>query len=271
MSRLAVAEMFFSLQGEGPYAGTPAIFLRLAGCNLSCGWHDDLEEYEPGDEPQGDATWVCDTIDVWRDPENHYEPLELVKEWKDRGWVEHIQNGAHIVLTGGEPTLPNHQEAFFDFYHTLTDPQMPGSALPDGRPYVEVETNGTQELMPKFELVVDHYNVSTKLANSGMAEERRLTTSVGQFTEFSPTASKDSEVPTAVYKFVVSSRDDLDEIYEIAEQFEIDNEQISLMPAGQTREQLAETYPVVAEICKENGHRFSPRLHVNVWDAATGV
>lgn len=37
MSKLKVSEIFYSLQGEGMYLGTPSVFLRLFGCNFSCG------------------------------------------------------------------------------------------------------------------------------------------------------------------------------------------------------------------------------------------
>jgi len=263
MSQLAIAEQFYSIQGEGPYAGTPSIFVRLAGCNLSCGWEDDLDEYEPGDEPQGDATWACDTIDVWRDPEKTIEPVELMEEWASRGWLELLrETDAHIVLTGGEPTLPKHQESFHDFYQTLKN-------AAGVEPFVEVETNGTQELTPAFSGVVDHYNVSLKLANSGMSEERRLTDAVDGYAAMGETM--DQQIPPAVFKFVVSSEGDLEEIEQLISDHDIPEEKVSLMPAGQTQEQLRETYPVVAEICKIEGYRFSPRLHVDVWDAATGV
>ncbi|GAC1305960.1 MAG: 7-carboxy-7-deazaguanine synthase QueE [Vulcanimicrobiaceae bacterium] len=37
---LALAELFYSVQGEGTWTGTPAVFVRLAGCNLACGFCD---------------------------------------------------------------------------------------------------------------------------------------------------------------------------------------------------------------------------------------
>jgi len=262
MTELQVAEQFYSIQGEGPYAGTPAIFLRLAGCNLSCGWEDDLEDYEPGDEPQGDADWVCDTIDVWRDPENTYESVELAEEWKSRGWLDYLDD-AHIVLTGGEPMLHRHQMAFHDFYQTLVHDY-------EKEPFVEVETNGTQEPVPAMGMAVDHYNVSLKLSNSGMDEDRRLTDALPTFVGMGEWTDGDLD-PAAVFKFVVASLDDVEEIGQIVEEYDIPQSQISLMPAGQTQAQLRKTYPVVADICKQYGYRFSPRLHVDAWNQQTGV
>lgn len=75
MKKLVVNEIFYSLQGEGFHTGTPAVFIRLAGCNLRCPF--------------------CDT------DHSHGEPMS----------VEQIVSrasefpGRVAILTGGEPTL----------------------------------------------------------------------------------------------------------------------------------------------------------------------
>lgn len=70
-----VNEIFYSLQGEGFYVGTPAVFLRFSGCNLKCGFCDtDHSEFEE-----------CALHDI----------IEKVSAYPSR----------HIVITGGEPSL----------------------------------------------------------------------------------------------------------------------------------------------------------------------
>lgn len=71
------AEIFFSLQGEGAQAGTPAVFVRMAGCNLHCSW--------------------CDTKYSWG------SGVELAVEEVARRVAAFSQ--PHVVLTGGEPLL----------------------------------------------------------------------------------------------------------------------------------------------------------------------
>ena len=261
MSKIKLAEMFYSLQGEGPHAGHPAVFLRLAGCNLVCGGDENLDR-EPEDfEPEGDASWVCDTIDVWREPDELLTPSELLSGWNARGWIQSLLDGTHLVLTGGEPTLPNHQEAFVK---TMAE-FIRGHGT---TPYVEVETNGTLVPTDDFDRYVNQYNVSLKLSNSGMSEDRRLDDGAIAFhcNKHEQPGSADSK-----FKFVVSERDDLVEILELQEEYAIPESMISVMPAGYTQEALRETYPFAAEIAKERNWDFSPRLHVDAWAQATGV
>ena len=72
---MRVNEIFYSIQGEGRYTGTPAIFIRLAGCNLRCNF--------------------CDT--------EHQPYQDLTEEEIMRQIADFPAD--HVVITGGEPML----------------------------------------------------------------------------------------------------------------------------------------------------------------------
>lgn len=77
---LAVQEIFETLQGEGPQAGRPCVFIRLAGCNLACTFCDT--EFESGINNRMAVDRIAET-------------------------VEGIRSHALVVLTGGEPMRQN--------------------------------------------------------------------------------------------------------------------------------------------------------------------
>lgn len=82
MNKFAINEIFYSLQGEGYFTGTPAVFIRFAGCNLSCPFCDtDFSKW---------AKWSLSSI------REYMEHLPIVPPL--------------VVLTGGEPSLQVTQE-----------------------------------------------------------------------------------------------------------------------------------------------------------------
>ena len=77
MNSYSIKEIFYSLQGEGKFTGTPAVFIRFAGCNLKCPFCDT--DFKDGKK------WTIWEIDSWLENQKETPPL--------------------VILTGGEPTL----------------------------------------------------------------------------------------------------------------------------------------------------------------------
>jgi 7-carboxy-7-deazaguanine synthase len=149
------------------------------------------------------------------------------------------------VITGGEP---------------LESPLFPPlTETLNGRGFVlEVETSG---ILPPPAVPVDQWNVSVKLAGSGVPEARRV----------NPEAIRAFLARGAWWKFVVVDGADVAEVLRLAERFALPRERILLMPEGVRREEILERSPWVAGECLRHGFRLSPRLHVLLWGARRGV
>ena len=72
-------------------------------------------------------------------------------------------------------------------------------------------------------------------------------------------------------KFVIQRAVDLDEVRSLVESLGADRERVILMPEGTDIDRLRERAVWLAELCKEEGFRFSPRLHVDLWGNRRGV
>ena len=134
-------EIFYSVQGEGVYIGRPAVFLRLALCNLSCNW--------------------CDTKYTW--DWDKYDPIHQITDMTHEEIRTEIlrHNCQYLVITGGEPMLQQSQ-----LVPLVQDLKNEGF-------FLEIETNGT--ILPNQRLVnlIDHWSVSPKLENSGNSRASR--------------------------------------------------------------------------------------------------
>lgn len=173
--KLVVAEVFYSIQGEGPYTGYPAVFLRLGGCNLLC----------------QSKEWVCDTIEVWKKGKSTTFDKILLPEH-----IQSLLRGAHLVVTGGEPLLQKEKLCQFLFWL---------SSNHNVRPFVEIETNGTIDPAGCF-AYIHHFNVSPKLANSGESYERRVNNVV--------LLKIIRQAESYCFKFVVNCQEDIVDIHE---------------------------------------------------------
>ncbi|MBQ2962772.1 7-carboxy-7-deazaguanine synthase QueE [Methanobrevibacter sp.] len=116
MIEIKVSEIFTSFQGEGPYVGTPATFLRLYGCNLDCEWCDtDISTYE--------ILSVDDVAEI------------LITQME-------FNNIKTLIITGGEPTLQ------------MEELKRLIKEIPDDIK-IQIETNGSIfEYIPEIEYVI---------------------------------------------------------------------------------------------------------------------
>jgi organic radical activating enzyme len=129
-----IAETFYSIQGEGATAGLPAVFVRLQGCTVGCGWCDTKYSWDPA----GGREVELPTL------------LEEVGAFPCR----------RVVITGGEP-----------LESTLFPPLA--AALGERGYVVEVETSGTRAPAGEADAGIQ-WNVSLKLSSSGVSEDTRV-------------------------------------------------------------------------------------------------
>ena len=98
---LKVNEIFYSIQGEGPHSGMPAVFVRLAGCSMGCDFCDTKYAFANGQEMPLEAIiaqmeqYPCrNTVITGGEPtEQDFAPL--ARALKQQGWTVHMEsNGA---------------------------------------------------------------------------------------------------------------------------------------------------------------------------------
>lgn len=236
------AEIFHTLQGEGVSMGVPSIFIRSSLCNLHCSWCDTAYTWNWEGSPwshEDDEKYAKADYIVEHSAE---EVARMVREYDCR----------NVILTGGEPLLQ--QEGWAELIKLLR------AQDPDYR--FEVETNGTQLPDEFLAKAIDQWNVSTKLSNSGNSEKLRIKEEAMNFY-----AAQEN----AWFKFVVQSAEDLKEIQQLEQQFELPKSRILLMPEGRDEATLHKRRLWLADICRDQGYRFSDRLHIQLWGSKRGV
>jgi 7-carboxy-7-deazaguanine synthase len=216
---LRLAEVFHSLQGEGPSAGTPAHFLRLQGCDVGCRWCDTRYTW---DAAGGRACTVADAFAELR----ALGPAPL------------------LVVTGGEPLQhPGVRELLV--------------AAAGQWPRVEVETSGIAPPPVTHERIA--YMWSPKLP--GVTERWDATWAH---------AAAFTADPRTWVKLVVAEGGESDAL-RLVREAALPRERVMLMPEGLTDAAVRESALALAELCKREGLRLSPRLHVWLWGARRGV
>ena len=284
MSKIKVAELFYSIQGEGRYMGVPSVFLRTFGCNFTCKGFgmprgDLSKEADKIAERVSEfkfyhelplAPTGCDSYASWHPAFKHLSPsydtdtiaesiVETLpyKTWKDE----------HLVITGGEPLL-GWQRAYPEL---LDHPVM--TSLKE----ITFETNGTQRLTPEFKTYLGKwqnahhtfdrevtFSVSPKLSCSGeLADQAILPDVVCEY----------EEVGYTYLKFVVATAADAEEALEATDVYRANGftGPVYLMPVGGVESVYTLNNRTVAELAMKHGLRYSDRLQLPLFANAWGT
>ena len=279
MSKIKIAELFYSIQGEGRYMGVPSVFLRTFGCNFKCAGFG---------MPRGELSEEANNIDPVQF--SKYEELPLVStgcdsyaSWDPRfkdlspmltseAIVERIMEiipfnmwqDEHLVITGGEPLL-GWQRAYPDLLNN--------SKMRDLKE-ITFETNGTQKLTPEFKEYLRKWNstvgkeltfsVSAKLPCSGEKWEDAICPEI---------VCEYEEVGTAYLKFVIATEQDFaDAECAIAAYRKAGFKgHVYLMPVGGVESVYALNNRTVADLAMKNGLRYSDRLQVPLFKNEWGT
>jgi organic radical activating enzyme len=282
MSKIKIAELFYSIQGEGRYMGVPSVFLRTFGCNFKCqGFgmpRGELSEEANNVNPDLYTEYKslplvstgCDSYASWDPRFKHLSPLldsdsiadAIVdtlpyKEWRDE----------HLVITGGEPLL-GWQKAYPDL---LNHEKMRGLKE------ITFETNGTMRLTTAFKDYLTQwqmpnvdfqreitFSVSAKLPCSGEPWEDAI----------KPEVVCDYENYGTVYlKFVIATEQDFADAERAVAEYRKAGftGHVYLMPVGGVESVYALNNRRVADLAMKNGLRYSDRLQVPLFKNEWGT
>jgi organic radical activating enzyme len=294
MEKITYTEIFYSIQGEGRWAGVPSVFFRTYGCNFRCRkFGRPRDEAIDGHNPEVVeiirnidkyskfedlplVTTGCDTYaSIYPEFKRFNEQDEVAtiadkihamipnNRWDTAGYA----NEAHLVITGGEPLL-GYQKLY---------PELLDRCRERGLRDLTFETNGSQALYTEvnsylFEEFTRYgrdrdrltFSVSPKLPCSGESWD----------TAIQPKHVVDYQSIGHTYlKFVVATEQDVADADRAIEQYRAAgfNGPIYLMPAGGVPQVYNLNTQQVAELAMKRGYRYSPRLQVDIWRNAWGT
>ena len=288
MEKITYTEIFYSLQGEGRWAGVPSVFFRTYGCNFRCKkFGRPRDEVIEGHNPE--VVEIIKNIDRY----NKFEDLPLVtsgcdtyasiypefKRFNQQETVSTIADqihallpgnvwqDSHLIITGGEPLL-----AYQQLY-----PELLELCRAKGLRHLTFETNGTQKIYPEVEEYLfqeftrygrdfDHltFSVRPKLPCSGEPFERAI----------QPEVVHQYQLYGQVYlKFVVATAEDVADAERAVAEYRKHNINcpVYLMPVGGVPQVYNLNTQQVAKLALDRGWRYSPRLQVDIWRNAWGT
>jgi organic radical activating enzyme len=279
MSKIKIAELFYSIQGEGRYMGVPSVFLRTFGCNFTCGGfgmprgemsaeRNDIAERMVEFQDYNELPLVstgCDSYASWDPRFKDLSPMletnaivdRIMQILPHRRWEDE-----HLVITGGEPLL-GWQRAYpdlldHDSMHRLKE--------------ITFETNGTQKLTAEFKEYLQRwraqreitFSVSAKLPGSGEKWEEAILPEV---------VCEYEQVGYTYLKLVVATEQDLADAECAVGAYRAAGftGPVYVMPVGGVERVYTLNNRAVAEMAMRKGWRYSDRLQVPLFKNEWGT
>ena len=280
MSKIKVAELFYSIQGEGRYMGVPSVFLRTFGCNFKCAGfgmsRGQLSEEANAVDPSKYSRYEdlplvstgCDSYASWDPRFKDLSPM-LTSDAIAERIMEILPHGKwrdeHLVITGGEPLL-GWQRSYEDL---LNHPRM--KRLKE----ITFETNGTQALTKEFKHYLGEWTAESRDREVTFSVSAKLPASGEQWEEaILPEVVCDYATVGHTYlKFVVATEEDVNDAIKAKDQYRNAGFKgpIYLMPVGGVESVYTLNNRRVADLAMRHGLRYSDRLQVPLFKNEWGT
>jgi len=238
--KLPIVEIYTAVQSEGSRQGYPTVVIRTTGCTHRCYF--------------GEGGW-CDSWYTSIHPEKgKFNFNDIIKKYDEN---PHIKE---MMLTGGSPTM--HPKLVNELTHFANERGI----------FITIETEGSHFLPTDYP--INLLSISPKFGNSvpiigvetpeGKITDEKMIKQHNKFRLNIEAIKKSIEYhddyhikPVMDKNFSVYG-----ELYKLQQEVGFTNDKVWVMPAGDTREALFETYPVVMDWVRDKGYRFTGRAHI---------
>ena len=238
---LPIVELYTAVQSEGSRAGYPTVVIRTTGCTHRCYF--------------GEGGWCDSWYTSIHAEKGKYTFNDIIKMYDDNPQI------SEMMLTGGSPTM--HKKLVNELTHFAHERNI----------FITIETEGSHFLPTDYP--INLLSISPKLSNSipvlgvltpqGAVTDRNMIDRHNKYRLNYDAISKQINYHSDYHiKPVWDGKDEhaLNEILDFIKELKIPNEKVWFMPAGDSREALLKSYPVLFDWVRDNGYRMTWRPHI---------